>query len=65
MQLQRAVWIFGASRRPCETGIWDGNKYGSNQTQLLCEERGLVELLELSICDGDYCFLLAGSSLCP
>lgn len=59
MQLQRALWMFGVSRRHCKMGILDGNKCGSNQTQLLCEERDLVKLLELSICDGDYCFLLA------
>ena len=51
--------MFGVSRRHCKTGILDGDKHGSNQTQLLREERDLVKLLELSICDGDYCFFLA------
>lgn len=51
--------MLGVSQRRCKMGILDGSEHGSNQTQLLREERDLVKLLALSICDGDYCFLLA------
>lgn len=45
--------MFGVSRRHRKMGSLDRNKYRSNQTRLLREERDLVKLL--NICDGDYC----------